>query len=159
MSSIPLDEKIVVCLGFGVDRHHGVCHAQFLEATAALAREGAFRGAMSLLAGMPEVDAFRAAVAFANEQMPRFPSIVANSVVSAIEGDFGDVHRTDRTEGSRLWINPLMAMYWAFDLDAVARRCLYLPAVLSTTTWTDVRAAIGSFMVATTPRPWDDIPL
>lgn len=159
VNGLEVEEKLVACLGFGVDRFHGVCHAQFLEAVAALSREGAFLGALSLLAGMPEVDGFREAVAFANRHMPRFPSIVANSVASAVEGEFGDVHRTARTAGSRLWINPLMSMYWAFDLGAVARRCLYLPEVERTDSLAQVASVVGRLRASLAPRAWDAIPL
>src|SRR4051812_3987158 len=43
-AALDVREKLVVCLGFGIDRHHGVCHAHFLENVAALSREGAFLG-------------------------------------------------------------------------------------------------------------------
>jgi hypothetical protein len=50
-----------------------------------------------------------------------------------------------RTEGSTLWINPLMSMYRGFDLDAVARNCLYLAAVQTTVTRADVASGRSSF--------------
>jgi hypothetical protein len=68
---------------------------------------------------MPEVARYLEAVRFANEQMPAYQSIVTNSIASAIEGEYGDIHRTTRTAGSRLWINPLMSLYWGFDLTEV----------------------------------------
>jgi hypothetical protein len=143
--ALDVTEKVVVCVGFGIDSHHGVCHAHFLENVAQLARESAFLGAFSLLAEMPEVVQFREAVRFAAEQMPTYESIVTTSLVSAIEGEYGDVHRVERTAGSTLWINPLMSMYWAFDLDAVARNCLYLAAVQRTVTRADVASVIEAF--------------
>ena len=42
---LPLQRKLLVCLGFGIDAFHGVCHAHFLEAVAELTRCGAFLGA------------------------------------------------------------------------------------------------------------------
>jgi hypothetical protein len=53
--------KMLVCLGFGADRFHGVLHAQVLETI----------------------------------------------------------------KESSLFINPLLTLYWTFELDAVARRILY----------------------------------
>src|SRR5262249_44726378 len=81
-AAVDLDvrEKLVVCLGFGIDRHHGVCHAHFLENVAALSREGGFLGALSLLKEMPEVSRYLEAVAFSQEQMPGHPSIVSTSI-------------------------------------------------------------------------------
>ncbi|WP_342377603.1 hypothetical protein NVS55_39885 [Myxococcus stipitatus] len=93
------------------------------------------------------------------QRMPRAPSIVSLSVVSALEGDYGDIHRTERTRGSTLWINPLMSMYWAFDLMAVARRCLYLEALKDTTTQAQMHLIIEAFRAARPVRPWKDIPV
>jgi len=57
-----------------------------LESVAAASRAGGFLGVTSILPGMPEADAYLDAVEFANRDMPARPSIVANSVASAIEG-------------------------------------------------------------------------
>jgi hypothetical protein len=70
---------------------------------------------------------------------------VCASTLSALEGHYGDYHRTARTRGSTLWINPLMALYWCFRLDAVARRLPYLDAVKRTRTPWDLIDAIDTF--------------
>jgi hypothetical protein len=49
-------------------------------------------------------------------------SASAKTTASAIRGEFGDFHATARTEGSQLFINPLMAQYGLFKAEAVARR-------------------------------------
>src|SRR6185437_2335991 len=41
---LQLDTKLLVCLGFGIDTFHGVCHAHFLEAVSELSRNGGFLG-------------------------------------------------------------------------------------------------------------------
>ncbi|MBZ4374767.1 hypothetical protein [Corallococcus sp. AS-1-6] len=105
------------------------------------------------------MDRYREAVMFSSEEMARRPSIVSLPVVGAIDGDCGDQHRTSRTQGSRLWINPLMSMYWAFDLDAVARRCLYLEHLRDTTTSWEVSARIETFRARNPTKPWEDIPV
>lgn len=159
VDALSVPEKLVVCLGFGVDRHHGVCHAQYLQAVAELSRSGAYLGVLALLPEMPEAAAYLEAVRFANEQLPAFPSIVANSVSSAIEGEYGDVHRTTRTVGARLFINPLMSLYWAFELAAVARRCLYLERLRSTRSRAEVEAVIARFRTEQAAKAWEDIPV
>jgi hypothetical protein len=53
--------KLLVCLGFGVDTYHGVCHANFLEAVAALTQSNDFLGAWSLLPQMSDVQKYREA--------------------------------------------------------------------------------------------------
>lgn len=140
--------KMLVCLGFGVDTFHGVSHGLFLEAVAALARGGAYLGAWSLLPTMPEVILYKEAAEYAHRKMFNHPSIVNSSVLSAVEGRFGDYHATGRTEGSELFINPLMALYWAFDLAAVARRNLYLDRLAETADYTEVVMAIHKYRVA-----------
>ncbi|NTX63386.1 DUF1152 domain-containing protein [Myxococcus sp. CA051A] len=157
--ALPVSDKLAVCLGFGVDTHHGVCHAHFLEAVAALSKEGGYLGVTALLEAMPEVALYKEAVGYVCEQMSRSPSIVSLSVVSALEGDYGDVHRTQRTQGSTLWINPLMSMYWAFDLTPVARRCLYLDALKDTRTPWEMNLVIEMFRASLSIRPWKDIPV
>jgi len=151
--------KLLVCLGFGVDTYHGVCHAQFLEAVADLTRQGAFFGMWSLTRDMPEVRRYIEAVDHVNGIMSDHPSIVSSSLVSAIEGQFGDHHRNHRTEGSRLFINALMTLYWCFRLDDVARRNLYLESVRDTETFRDLTVAIGHWRARHESKGWVDLPM
>src|SRR3954468_22670647 len=54
-----VSKKLLACLGFGVDTHHGVCHAHFLENVAALARDDAYLGAWSLANNSDEFGFYR----------------------------------------------------------------------------------------------------
>jgi hypothetical protein len=137
--------KYLVFLGFGVDAFHGVCHVHALEAVAELTAQGGFLGALALLRDMPEVRRYESAVRAVCEAVPASPSIVCASILSALEGHYGDHHRMERTRGSTLWINPLMAFYWCFRLEAVARRLLYLDDVLLTDNNWEVIEAIDAF--------------
>ncbi len=143
VQGLDVETKLVACLGFGIDAFHGVCHAHFLEAVAGLAREGGFLGATSLLADWPEVVRYRKSVEYAHARMK--PSIVNASIVAAIDGLFGDHHTVDQTRGSKLFINPLMGLLWGFDLDAVARRSLYLRDLEGTRSIWDVQVIIEAF--------------
>lgn len=157
LTSVPT--RVVSCLGFGIDAFHGVCHAHFLENVAALDAEGAYLGAFSLLGSMPEGARFRDAVLYVHDRMPERQSIVNGSIVSALEGRFGDYHRTERTRSSTLFINPLMCLYWSFELEAVARRSLYLPLLEETTTIFDVGVRIEAFRKAVKSRARQPIPV
>jgi len=151
--------KFLVCVGFGIDTFHGVCHAHFLENVAALIREGGFMGAWSLTRELLEFELYREAYEFTSARMPRQPSIVNTSLISAIDGWFGDHHATRRTEDTELFINPLMALYWAFRLEMVASRNLYLERIRNTNTYADLSLAIEAFRAEqSTTRPWRDIP-
>jgi hypothetical protein len=156
---LAVPRKLLACLGFGVDHFHGVCHAHFLEAVADLTRAGAFLGAFSLLADMPEVPPYIEAARTVFAAMPRHPSIVTASVVSALEGRYGDYHATDRTAGSELWINPLMTLYWCFRLEPVARRLLYLEELKQTQTFAEVDEVVQRFRAGCPGRPWMSIPV
>jgi hypothetical protein len=154
-----VDRKHLIAIGFGIDAFHGVCHAHFLENVSALMAENAYLGAWSLTRESEEFRLYCEACNYAASRMPRQPSIVNASIISAVQGRFGNHHATKRTEGSELFINPLMALYWSFQLENVARRNLYLDRIGNTHTYQELSLAIETFR-ATHPktRDWMDIP-
>lgn len=79
-------------------------------------------------------------------------------IASAALGEFGDVHRSDRTRNGKLFINPLMTLLWAFDLEGVAKQNLYLRALAQTKTIWDVQRVIEAFHSAAKKRPRVAIP-
>jgi hypothetical protein len=145
VDELDVPRKYLVCLGFGVDSFHGVCHAHAFEAIAELTRASGFLGAFSLLREMPEVQRYAEAVQAVHEAMLDYPSIVCSSILSALDGHHGDYHRTARTRKSTLWINPLMTLYWCFRLGPLARRIRYLDAVKQTHSQWDLIQAIDAF--------------
>ncbi|BDI30096.1 hypothetical protein CCAX7_21470 [Capsulimonas corticalis] len=160
VDALDIPTKLLLCLGFGVDTFHGVCHHYFLEAVADITRAGGFLGAWSLTPDMPEIALYQKAFDYVAHKMRSHPSIVSGSILSAIEGRFGDFHSTVRTEGSHLYINPLMTLYWAFELDAVARRNLYLDQVRETQTYRDLSLAIEIYRQGLPDHlPWIDLPM
>jgi hypothetical protein len=148
----------VVCLGFGIDAYHGVCHAHFLENVAALERDGGYLGAFSLPRATREGALFLDAVADARVWTPGRPSIVNGSIAAATRGDFGNAQFTDRTGASELFINPLMGLYFAFDLPRVVARSLYLDTLRDTESIFEVNARIEAFRNEVKTRPWRPIP-
>jgi hypothetical protein len=154
-----IEHKLLVCLSFGVDSFHGVCHAHFLEAVAELTRRNGYRGMFSLVKEMPEVQHYHAAAEFVFRQMPQHVSIVSSSVLSALAGHYGNHHATARTQYSELWINPLMPVYWTFRLAPVAERVLYRAALKDTETYLDVVRTINQFRASCAAiRPRQPIP-
>jgi hypothetical protein len=157
LTDVPL--KLLVCLGFGIDAHGGVCHAHFLENVSALSRQDAYLGAWSLPHDSTEFQLYKDACEFTFARLPNQPSIVNTSVIAAVAGSFGDIHPTKRTEGSKLFINPLMALFWGFRLESVIRRNLYLDKIQNTDTAEQVALAIEAFRDSLpTIRPWTTIP-
>lgn len=161
VQELSLPRKMLACLGFGVDTFHGVCHALVLENISALIRSDAFLGAFSLTADMPAVKAYREATeAVLAATHRRFASIVCTSVLAALDGRFGDHHATRRTQGSELFINPLMSQFWCFDVDGVVQRLLYAEQVRATTSLEELALAIGKFRAGlSTRRPWRELPI
>jgi len=145
VAALDLKRKYLACIGFGVDAFHGVDSYLLLENVAALIKERGYLGCFPILPAMPEARLYAEAIRYVRERMPGFPSIVSTSILSATVGEYGDHHETERTRGSTLWINPLMSLYWCFEVDAVAGRCLYLDAIRNTTSFHDLSLAIGEF--------------
>ena len=158
VASLKVPVRIVACIGFGIDTFHGVCHANWLENAARLNAEGALLGATALLKNMPETQLYLKAVEACEAGPLPQPSIVNASIISAIEGHFGDYHRGPRTRDSTLFINPLMTLLWTFDLAAVARQNLYLKRLENTETIWDVHRAIAEFHSTVRHRPIQNIP-
>lgn len=154
-----IPHRYIACLGFGADTFHGVCHAHFLENVAALIGDGGFLGSWSLPCESEEFHKYEAACQYVHDRMPWRSSIVNTSIVASANGWFGNRHPTLRTEGYKLFLNALMAQYWAFDLSCVARRNLYLDQIRDTESYHDLSLRIELFR-AKLPRQreWLEIP-
>jgi hypothetical protein len=113
---------------------------------------------LALLSSMSEGRAYVEAVEYANARTPGRPSIVNGSIAEAVKGEFGDVQFTRRTEGSEPFINPLMALYWAFELEAVARKVQYLSMIEDAESIFEVNARIRAFRSGLQTRPRRVIP-
>ena len=124
----------------------------------ALDRDGAYLGALSIPGDSKEAVLYADAVAHARLHTPTRPSIVNGQIAAAIAGEFGDVRFTERTRGSELFVNPLMAMYFTVDLAGLARRLLYLNELGDTETQYEVRAVIESFREGVERRERRTIP-
>ena len=152
-------KRYLVCIGFGVDTFHGVSHGLVLENISALAASGGYLGAWSLLPDTEEFTLYREACEYVFSRMPRSPSIVNTSIIDSVIGRFGDFHATKRTEGSSLFINPLMSLYWAFTLESVSNRHLFLDKIKHTKTYTELTLAIESLHTSQPKiRQWLEIP-
>lgn len=137
--------KLAASLGFGIDSFHGICHAHVLENIAALERDGHYLGAFSIPRAAKPGALYLDAVAHAQAETTTHPSIVHGQVAAAIQGQFGNVQFTDRTTGSELFVNPLMGMYFTFDLDGLADHNLYLDRIENTVLLRQISSIIENF--------------
>ena len=156
---LEVEHKMLACLGFGIDAFHGVCHAQFLSAVADLTHSNAHLGTWSVMNETPELNFYRDATEFVFRKMATHPSIVNSSILSAVAGHFGDYHVNPRTGGSKLFINPLMGLYWTFDLPAVAARVLYPSAIESTRSAREIMQIIEQFRHDNPHQPFESLPM
>jgi hypothetical protein len=149
--------RLIACVGFGAERE--VAHAHILENIAALAEAGGFLGTCSLVREMEAYREYEAAVLHAHGQPCQDPSVINASIVSAVQGRFGDYHVTAKTVGSRLWISPLMAIYWFFDLPAVAERSLFVSQLRFTQNFREIAQVMTEIRRSLPLRPASGIPL
>ena len=138
VSSVPI--KLLACLGFGVDTYHGVSHGLFLENVATLEKTGGYLGCFSVSQHSLEGQLYHEGYQAVAKCMQ--PSIVSASITDAMQGHFGNHHSTTRTGNSKLFINPLMPVYWSFNLAKVVDQIPYAEKLLSTKSATDVMRVI-----------------
>jgi hypothetical protein len=127
--------RLTACLGMGAEQD--IAYAQVFENIAQLAEEGAFLGSCSLTKNIPSYQAYEDAVTFVQSQPYQDPSVINSSVISAVQGNHGNFHLTTKTKGSHLSISPLMAIYWFFELSAVAERNMFYSQIRYTMTFRD----------------------
>jgi hypothetical protein len=146
VAGLDVPVNLVVCIGFGIDAFHGVNHVQVLENLADLEADGAYLGAFSIPRSSREGALYLDAVADAQQSTPIRPSIVHGQIASAMLGVAGDVHFTARTSsGSKLFVNPLMAMYFAVTVEGLVGRHRYLEKIEDTHTLQQVAKIIEDY--------------
>lgn len=140
-----IKKQFLLSVGFGIDHFHGVSHYRFLENVAQMMKEGGYLGTFQLTKEMEEAQKYIDAINFVNQKMKGMESIVSNSVVSALEGNYGDHHTVNRTKGSELWINPLMTIYWCFDLRKVVQKITYYDLIKEVNTMGEFNGILSKY--------------
>lgn len=155
LSHIPV--RIIACLGLGIEPD--VAHTHVLENIATLTKAGGFLGTCALTPQMDSYQAYEDAVLYTQSKPYQDPSVINSSIISAAQGHFGNHHLTEKTRGSRLWISPLMLIYWFFDLSTVAKHNLFLPQLRETTTFIEAAYAARSALMGVPRRTTPRLPL
>lgn len=146
LADVPV--RLLACLGMGAEQD--MTHAQVLQNIAALTAAGGFLGSCALTPQMEVYQLYEEAVLYAQDQPVQDASVINSSIISAVQGYYGDYHLTEKTKGGRLWISPLMTLYWFFDLPTVARHNLYLPYLKDTASF---MAALSAYRNAARTFP------
>jgi hypothetical protein len=156
-AGLPVKNSFLAAIGFGVE--HNLNHHSCLENMAALTRDGYYLGAFSLTGDMPEGKAYLELADYLNQTISFHPSIVVNSIVSAMRGQFGDYHATWRSRSSDQFVNPMMGLYWFFRLNGVALQIRFASSIEKTETMHDVAQEFTKYRATTKRRAALMIPL
>jgi hypothetical protein len=155
LENVPL--RLVSCIGFGAENQ--LTHAHILENIAALNTAGGFLGTCSLLRQMEDYQWYKAAVEYVHSRSPSETSVINSSLISAVDGHYGNYHATPKTKGSRLWISPFMAHYWFFSLEAMVQNNLLLDCIRDSFTFQEALHAVLFARQKIKVRPNASIPL
>jgi hypothetical protein len=123
LSHIPT--RLLACIGFGAEQN--LTHAHILENIASLTKAGGFLGSCSLTPQLESYQAYDEPVTYVQSNEFQDPSVINSSIISAVRGNYGDYHLTEKTKRKQLWISPLMPIYWFFDFDCIAKQNMLLP--------------------------------
>jgi len=149
--------RMLACVGLGAEQD--ITHAQVFENIAALTKAGGFLGSCSLTSHMQSCALYAEAVEFVQGQPYHDPSVINSSIISALNGQFGDYHLTKKTKGSHLWISPLMPLVWFFDFNVVTQHNYFLSELRGTQTFRDALFKVMAYTEILPRRSTSKIPL
>jgi hypothetical protein len=137
--------NILACLGFGTEIGDGIAHYHVLQNIAALAKAGGFLGSCALTAQMEAFQLYEAASRYVWEQPVHQKSHIGTQVISAVHGETGNFHpyEDDFSQRVRVYVSPLMSLYWFFDAPIVARHNLLAEALRPTQTTRDAMQIVA----------------
>lgn len=136
-----LKARLMACIGLGAELD--MRHTHVFEHIAELTKAGGFLGSCALVPQMRAYQLYEQAVLAVQAHPGQEPSVINSSVVSAVRGEYGNYHLTERTRGTKLWISPLMALYWCFDAAVVAAQSQMTAVLAPTESMSDaIRAAM-----------------
>ena len=141
--------KLLINMGFGCDRFNHVSDASSLRAVAELTRMGGFRGCISLEQTMPCFQYYKELLDYIYKHQS-FHSVIASSIVASGQGWFGcdtvPPSLSSRMGPKQLYLWPLMAQLWAFDIDTVVKRSFLIQAIKKPESFPDMMAAAIPFI-------------
>ena len=149
-SVLPMERRIVTCIGFGVDHYHGVNSCLFFENTSEIITkfDNGFLGVCSVVREWNCFKQFKKSCQYTFNIMKKAPSIVSSCIIAAIEGQYGNYHPPEiksRTSGSTLYINPMMSMYWFYSLNSIANQLLYKKFIETSKSMEDLNRGLRTY--------------
>lgn len=134
ISNLDVPVKILSCVGFGCETEEDLNHYCVLENIAHLTKDGYFLGSCSMTSDIPVFAKYQEVC---KETMAKGrKSHIQTKIIGAVNGEFGDYHmykdidaRVYGSSNTNYFVNPLMALYWFFDLNGVIQQNLIIDAL------------------------------
>lgn len=120
-----ISESYLLCLGLTADCHHGITLDDIWKNISLLTSNGGFLGSCSLSLSDLSVQLYSSIFS----QCHPSHSIVNCSIISSLEGHYGNFHHpmlNNRLSNQLLDINPLLSMYFLFNLPILSNHIEYL---------------------------------
>jgi hypothetical protein len=132
--------KYLTCVGFSCESEENLNHYRVLENISQLCKGGHFLGSCSLTKSK-EFQKYKeqCQAVWQNKRV----SHIQGKIIAAVEGQFGDVEIEGMDaqlvdgQSNGNFLNPLMGMYWFFELSGVIEKNQLVGALDDTTTFTD----------------------
>jgi len=138
VEKLDIPVKILASIGFGSEVEEGVDHYAALENIAGIAKDGGFYGSCSLTAQTEGFDKYVAACRHAWDGENRSKSHISTRIIPAAQGEFGDFRMYENSR-TRVFISPLMSIYWFFDANVVTERNFAAQSMRGTITKDEAR--------------------
>jgi hypothetical protein len=159
LDALKVPVRILACIGFGTEVEEAVCHHNALENMAALIKAGGFLGGCALTPTMDTFQQYEAACRYVWEKPSHHKSHISTRIIPAVRGEFGNFHLYPEDNHTRVFISPLMSLYWFFDLPLVAHHNLIIPLIRETQTQEDaLRIVLSYWRHKPMRRPRKEIP-
>jgi hypothetical protein len=154
-------QKYYAFTAFGSEgRGHSVRHA---DALMRVSQQVALQGMLGVSALLPQDscgELFLEAVDLIHRQAgSEGKSIMASSLVAALQGKFGHHDLTEKTTEAPIWISPLTLLFWFFRLDTIAQAKPFRRKALDTETVLDMNRVIQDSRKKAQVLPRLDIPI
>jgi len=123
--------KVLACVGFGTEIEEKLSHYRALENIANITRQGGFHGSCSIVSHMNAFKFYKSACEHIWNQPGHKKSHISTRIISAAQGDFGNIHIYDQENENpiEICISPLMNIYWFFEPDAAVYNNQIIPHI------------------------------
>jgi hypothetical protein len=145
VENLPIPVKILSTIGFGTEVEEAVDHYAALENIAGIIKAGGFYGSCSLVPSMEAFALYEQACRHAWEGENRALSHISTRIIPAAHGEFGDF-RMYVQERTKVFISPLMSIFWFYDANVVVQRNLAAASARGTYNKDEARAGILHFV-------------